>query len=213
MVIKVEDENIRIERLELGQWQTNAYIIVCTRTMESAVIDAPDRADVITDSLKGTIPQYILLTHNHRDHVGALAKLRAGLGVPLGANALDAGNLSSPPERLLNDGDILPLGRLKIEVRHVPGHTPGSLCFRVGRYLFSGDTVFPGGPGHTGSPEAFRQIVKSIRERILVLPEDTQVYPGHGEATELKREKEEIALFSSRQHDPGLCGDVVWLTS
>ncbi len=213
MVIKVADENIRIERLELGQWQTNAYIIVCARTMESAVIDAPDRADVITDTLKDTVPRYILLTHNHRDHIGALAKLRAGLKVPLGANALDAGNLSSPPERLLNDGDVLPLGKLEIEVRHVPGHTPGSLCFKVGRYLFSGDTVFPGGPGNTKSPEAFQQIVKSIRENILVLPEDTQVYPGHGEATELKKEKEEITLFLSRHHASDLCGDVVWLTT
>jgi len=96
-------------------------------------------------------------------------------------------------------------------VLHTPGHTPGSLCFRVGRYLISGDTIFPGGPGRTSSPDDFKQIVKSITEKIFVLPDDTQIYPGHGNSTVLKNEKEEFAVFTSRPHEPNLCGEVLWL--
>jgi glyoxylase-like metal-dependent hydrolase (beta-lactamase superfamily II) len=79
--------------------------------------------------------------------------------------------------------------------------------------LISGDTIFPGGPGKTLSSENFRQIVDSITSKIFVLPEDTQIYPGHGHSTILKKEKAEFALFSSRPHDPSLCGDVLWLSS
>jgi glyoxylase-like metal-dependent hydrolase (beta-lactamase superfamily II) len=79
--------------------------------------------------------------------------------------------------------------------------------------LISGDSIFPGGPGKTRSPAALKQIIKSITEEIFVLPDDTQIYPGHGDSTVLKKEKDEFAVFSSRLHDPGLCGDVLWLSS
>jgi glyoxylase-like metal-dependent hydrolase (beta-lactamase superfamily II) len=79
--------------------------------------------------------------------------------------------------------------------------------------LISGDTIFTGGPGKTQSPSALRQIIESITSKIFVLPEDTQIYPGHGNSTILEKEKAEFAVFSSRPHDPDLCGDVVWLSS
>jgi len=213
MSVIAEDEEIRIERLELGPWGTNAYIVVCPKTGDSLVVDAPAEAVKIIDALKGTSPKYILLTHNHIDHLGALDELRAKLEVPLAAHPLDSKGLTSPPERRLGDGETVRLGGLNIEVLHTPGHTPGSLCFRSGRYLISGDTIFPGGPGKTGSPDNFKQIVKSITEKIFVLPNDTQVYPGHGEATVLSKEKEEFVLFSSRSHPPDLSGDVLWLSA
>ena len=165
------------------------------------------------DRLKSTNPKYILLTHNHMDHIGALTGLRARLKVPLAAHVLDARNLPSPPEMLLNNGDAISFGNLKFEVLHTPGHTPGSLCFRAGFYLISGDTIFPGGPGKTRSPADFKQITKSITEKIFVLPDDTQIYPGHGDLTVLKKGKDEFAVFSSRPHNPDLCGDVLWLSS
>jgi len=213
MVIVAQDDNIQIEKLELGQFGTNSYILICQQTRDSIVIDAPDEADRIIERLQGTNPRYILLTHNHMDHLLALAELRSRLQVPLAAHALDAQGLPTPPEVLLNDGDTVSLGNLKLEVLHTPGHTPGSLCFKAGRYLVSGDTIFPAGPGATGSPESFRQIVKSITEKIFVLPDDTPVYPGHGDTTVLKKEKEEFAVFSSRPHDPNLCGSILWLSS
>jgi hydroxyacylglutathione hydrolase len=213
MEVMVKDDDIQIERLELGPFGTNAYIVVCQKTRDSVVIDTPAEAGTIMDRLQGTHPRYILLTHNHTDHLGALAELHSRLKVPLAAHASDSGNLPSSPEMRLNDGDVLSLGELKIEVLHTPGHTPGGLCFRLGRYLMSGDTIFPGGPGRTGSPDAFRQIVKSITEKIFVLPDDTHIYPGHGDATTLKKAKEEFAVFASRPHSPHLCGDVLWLSS
>ena len=213
MTVVVKNDNVKIEKLELGPWGTNAYIVTCLKTKESAVIDAPADAQLIMAKLRGTQPKYILLTHNHGDHIGAMAELRAKLGVPLAAHASDAGNISSPPEILLNDGDIISLGNLRVDVLHTLGHTPGSLCFKVGKYLLSGDTIFPGGPGKTGSPAAFQQIVKSITEKIFVLPDDTQIYPGHGATTVLKKEKDEFAVFSSRTYDPNLCGDVLWFSN
>jgi len=212
MTIVAEDDAIQIERLELGPFGTNAYIVTCRKMRDSALIDAPAEANIIIDKLKNTNPKYILLTHNHMDHIGALAQLRAGLKVPLAAHALDAGNLTSPPEILLSDGNAVSLGNLKFEVLHTPGHTQGSLCFRAGRYLISGDTIFPGGPGKTRSPAAFKQIIESITGKILVLPDDTQIYPGHGDSTVLKKEKDEFTIFSSRPHNPDLCGDVLWLS-
>jgi len=98
-------------------------------------------------------------------------------------------------------------------VLHTPGHTPGSLCLLSGKHLFSGDTLFPGGPGKTGNPAAFEQIINSITEKLFILPDETLVYPGHGEDTVLGKEKQEFAVFSSRPRTPGLCGDVLWLSS
>ncbi|MCK5181041.1 MAG: MBL fold metallo-hydrolase, partial [Dehalococcoidia bacterium] len=147
MTIVAEDNTTRIEKLELGPFSTNAYIVTCLRTRDSALIDAPADPNIIKEKLKNTLPQYILLTHNHIDHIGALAQLRAELKVPLAAHASDAKNLTPDPEILLNDGDTVRLGDLGFTVLHTPGHTPGSLCFVVGRYLISGDTIFPGGPG------------------------------------------------------------------
>ena len=96
---------------------------------------------------------------------------------------------------------------------HTPGHTPGSLCFYTKGYLISGDTLFPDGPGKTGSPADFRQIVESLRHKIFTLPEDTQVFPGHGNHTVLGKEKQAFETFSARPHDPNLCGDVLWSES
>lgn len=211
MTVVFEDNAIWVEKLELGLFGTNAYIVGCQKTRDTVLVDAPAEASVIIDRLKNSSPKYILLTHNHLDHIGALAQLRVELKVPLAAHAADTANMASPPEILLNDGDVIRVGELGFTVLHTPGHTPGSLCFRVGRYLISGDTIFPGGPGKTGSPEAFRQIIKSIREKILVLPDDTQIYPGHGDSTVLKKEKDEFAIFISRPHTRDLYGDVLWL--
>lgn len=213
MAVVVKDDNIQIERLELGPFGTNAYLLICQKTRQSAVVDAPADAHTIIDRLKGTHPRYLLLTHSHMDHLGALSELRARLGVPLGTHRADSRRLASPPEIPLDDGDIISFGNIKLEVLHTPGHTAGSLCFKTGRYLISGDTLFPGGPGKTASPADLKQIIESIKNRIFVLPADTEIYPGHGEATTVKQAKEEFAVFAACPHDPNLFGDVLWLTS
>lgn len=152
----VNDKDIRIEKLTLGPYETNTYIVVCQKTKQSLVVDAPARASEIIAALEGTQPKYILLTHDHYDHTGVIVSLRARLKVPLVCHELDSFQLKTPPEILLKDGDSFTLGDLKFRVLHTPGHTPGGLCFFVGNYCFVGDTIFPGGPGHTETPEIGR---------------------------------------------------------
>ena len=213
MAVIVKDAALQIERLTLGPFGTNAYILVCLKTQSSVLIDTPAEADTIMEKLQGTKPQYILLTHNHQDHTGALSELHSRLKVPLAAHALDSESLPDKPDMLLKDADTLSVGNLRLEVLHTPGHTPGSLCFKVGRYLLSGDTLFTGGPGRTRRPSDLKQILESITGKIMVLPDNTLIYPGHGDFTVLKKEREEFTVFSSRSHDPNLSGDIVWLTS
>jgi hydroxyacylglutathione hydrolase len=209
----INDENIRIDKLQLGPYGTNCYIVVCQHIQASLVIDAPAESEQIIAQLKNTNPRYILLTHDHMDHTGALSVLRNKLVVPLAAHVHDSASISPAPEIFLEDGAMISLGDLEFRALHTPGHTPGSLCFVCGRYLFSGDTLFPGGPGKTFSPAAFRQIIDSLNKKIFILPDDTRVYPGHGDITDLEREKEAFAIFNSHQHSPDLCGDVLWWTS
>ena len=213
MAIIAEDEHVQIDKLRLGPFEASSYVITCRQTGESVLIDAPAEATEILRHLRGTKPRYILITHGHPDHLGALSELRAELGIPTAIHPLDAVSLPSPPQILLHEGDTLYFGGLKLKVLHTPGHTPGSLCFLLGKHLFSGDTLFPGGPGKTRSSADLRQIIESITSKIFILPDDTQIYPGHGEATRLGKEKVEFAIFASRPHDPGLCGDVLWLSS
>jgi len=213
MKIMVDDRDVRIIRMELGPWGTNAYIVACRATGDSILVDAPGDADNVLKQLAGTKPKYIVLTHTHIDHIGALEELKARLKVPVALHPEDAVRLSLRPDMELKDGDTIEVGKLKLKVLHTPGHTPGSLCFLVGKYLISGDTIFPGGPGKTGTPADFKQIVKSLDTRLFVLPDDTHVYPGHGDGTVLGKEKKEFAIFASKPHDPNLCGDVLWLSS
>jgi hydroxyacylglutathione hydrolase len=209
----VQDSAVAITRLELAPFGTNAYIVVCQATGDSILVDAPGEADKVVDQLAGTKPKYIVITHSHIDHIGALEELRARLKIPVAIHPKDAARLPSRRDIELNDGDTVEVGKLKLKVLHTPGHTPGSLCLLVDKYLISGDTLFPGGPGKTGTPFDFKQIVKSIETKLFILPDDTEVYPGHGEATVLGKEKKEFAVFASKSHDPNLCGDVLWLSA
>ncbi|MHB8104797.1 MAG: MBL fold metallo-hydrolase [Dehalococcoidales bacterium] len=204
------EKDIRIEKLTLGSYETNTYIAVCSKTQESLVVDAPARASEIIATLEGTQHKCILLTHDHFDHTGVIVSLRSRLKVPLAAHELDSFQLKTPPEIFLKDGDSLKLGNQKIEVLHTPGHTPGSLCFKIGKYLFAGDTIFPGGPGRTETPEEFQQIITSIRQKIFNLPDDTMLLPGHGDGTTVKKAKAEYAVFASKAHGDAICGDVTW---
>lgn len=211
MSVIVKDDSIRIEKLTLGPFGTNCYLLICQKTGASVIVDAPGDAEKVLKRLEGTQPKYILMTHNHMDHVNALAVLKSALNVPLAAHEDDADGLPVKPEQLLNDGDTISFGEIQLKVLHTPGHTPGSLCFLTGSYLISGDTLFPGGPGKTGSSGDFKNIVASLTNKLFTLPDETQVYPGHGDATVLKKEKQEFEVFSAKPHDPDLCGDVVWL--
>jgi len=207
-----KNSKFEIKRLKLGPFSTNAYIVTCLKTGESILIDAPAQAGVIEKELNDTNLRYLLLTHNHMDHIGALQEFQSK-DFLLAAHHLDSDGLPYPVDIMLNDGDRVNFGQISVEVLHTPGHTRGSLCFKIGKNLFAGDTIFEGGPGRTASPEAFCQIIHSLEKKIFILPDDTSILPGHGENTFLKKEKEEYRIFASRSHDPHLCGDVIWLRS
>jgi len=208
-----QDDKILIKRIETDPFGTNAYILVCQRTQESVLIDAPGDELAILDNIRNTKPRSILITHSHFDHTGALKELKRRLDIPVGVHQADARRIPLSPDLLLKDGDLVSFGNIKLKVLHTPGHTPGSICFFREKYLISGDTLFPGGPGKTGSPSDLKQIITSLKEKIFVLSDEVHVYPGHGESTVLKKEKAEFAVFSSRKHRPDLCGDVLWLSS
>jgi hydroxyacylglutathione hydrolase len=213
MLNVVEDSQARITRLELGIYRTNSYILECKSTGESLLIDTPSETDVILGQLKRTSPCLIALTHSHIDHTEGLSELKAKLAIPLAVHPLDAVGLPTAVEMDLEGGRVINVGNLKVTALHTPGHTQGSMCFLLGKYLLAGDTIFPGGPGHTSTPSEFKQIVESIRAKILTLADDTLILPGHGESTLLSAEREAIAGFDSRSHAEDLHGDVLWLSS
>jgi len=213
MDIVVDNVDLKILRMELGKYQTNSYIVICPKTQKSALVDVPAGSQTICKYLKGTELEWIVLTHNHFDHTGGLKSTRAKILACLAVHPADNQKLPVKPDMDLSHGDNLFVGKLKLEVLYTPGHTAGSVCFKVGKYLLAGDTIFPGGPGHTETPEAFQRIIKSIADNILVLPEDTEVLPGHGPATTVRQSREEYAVFASHEHTAGLCGDVLWKES
>ena len=212
MNIITDERDILIKRLVLGPYETNCYIAVSKKTRDSLIVDAPASASIIIDNLTDTNVKYILLTHDHYDHTGVIVSLRSRLKAPLATHEYSSFQLKTPPEILLQGSETLTLGKLNIEVIYTPGHTRGSLCFRAGKYLFGGDTIFPGGPGRTEMPEDFEQILASITQKLYRLPDDTIILPGHGDSTTIKKSKEEYAVFAAKPHG-ALYGDVTWLSN
>ncbi|MDP2919204.1 MAG: MBL fold metallo-hydrolase [Dehalococcoidia bacterium] len=214
MTIVAEDNKVRIEKLDPGgvMW-ANPYLVTCKQTGESVLVDTPGNPDVMLTQVIDKHVKYILMTHNHGDHISALAALKAALKVPVAGHELDAHKYPVPLDIKLEDSAVVTFGRLEMKVYHTPGHTKGSLCFLVGTYLLAGDTLFPHGPGHTVSPANFHQIVQSLTEKIFVLPDETLVFSGHGDGTVLWKEKDEFRQFSAKPHRPDLFGDVLWLES
>lgn len=213
MEVMVDTPDVTIERHELGSWATNAYLVRCKKTGKSFLVDAPAGVYTLIKKASENNPEWLLLTHTHLDHVEGLRALKNRINVPVAVHRDDAPCLPAAPDKYLEDGDVIQIGEIRVTVIHAPGHTPGSVCYKFGEYLISGDTIFPGGPGKTWSKEDFQRIIESLTDKIFVLPDATQIFPGHGSPTVLKKEKEEFATFSCRPHDPDLHGDVIWLTS
>lgn len=189
---------MKIYTLPLGQLETNCYLVADGDGV-AAVIDpaaAPERILQTARESSLTI-QAILLTHGHFDHVGAVAGLSQALRCPVWMHE----NELTLPEYLTDgplyytdgygEGDTVTVGKLNFTVLHTPGHTPGSVCLRCGDALFSGDTLFAGSCGRTDfSGGSGSEMCRSLR-RLAQLPGDLAVYPGHGEATALARERRE----------------------
>lgn len=179
-----------IKRLSVGFLENNCYILKCAHTGETIIIDPAAEAERILAEIDREKVRYILITHGHKDHIGALEEVREKTRGQVGIHALDARALRTPPDFFLNDGQAIEAGNIKIKVLHTPGHSPGAVCFLIDNLLFSGDTIFPNGPGNTSIPGAdYHKILDSIHKKIFTLPEDTIIYPGHGQETTVGKEK------------------------
>ncbi len=206
-----EDGSLRVMAFEnLGPFSNNAYIIADADSKEAVIVDMPGGSAAVVAAAADWDVKAILLTHSHGDHWADYDLVTSAIGAPVMANEAERGVLGARIHKPLEDGQEVAVGGLAIGAIHTPGHTPGSTCFTIGRYLFSGDTLFPGGPGRTGSPADFKQTVHSITTRLLTLPGETEVLTGHGDGTTIARSKEEYAEFASREHPADLCGDVTW---
>ena len=196
----------------LGPYDNNAYVIVDTATKRSIVVDAPIGSEKTIEAARGTEVQMIIVTHRHGDHWAEIDVLKERLAAPVFCHEGDRAPYAAKVFDTLADGAEIPLGESVVRVIHTPGHTPGSICLLVDGVLISGDTLFPGGPGRSDNPDALRQLVGSIASKLLTLPEDTAVYPGHGDNTTIGAAKGEHAVFASKEHPAGLHGDVTWAT-
>jgi glyoxylase-like metal-dependent hydrolase (beta-lactamase superfamily II) len=186
---------------ETGPMENNVYLLVTPQTREAVLIDASDDAERLAEEvakLRARV-RMILLTHGHADHWGALGQLRDTWGVPVGIHLADADMLPLTPNFALDDVQRIGLGSGEIHVLHTPGHTPGGVCFLAGGCLFSGDTLFPGGPGATKQPLGdFPLIMTSLREKLFVLPDSTLVLPGHGKSTTIGNERPSLDEWQAR---------------
>lgn len=198
---------MRVRRLVLGQLDTNCWLADDEAGGPLAVIDPAGDAEELLHAIAGEEVGVVVLTHGHFDHLGAADAVREQTGAPLAVHRADApwittgagtgGEMFGMPYRtavadcLLEDGDVVEAGRLRLRVLHTPGHTPGSICLfeEAQGHLFSGDTLFAGSVGRSDFPGGDgRALARALAEKLVALPEDTVVHPGHGPDTTIARE-------------------------
>jgi glyoxylase-like metal-dependent hydrolase (beta-lactamase superfamily II) len=194
----IYDGTLGVRKLCVGPLENNVYIVACDRTHQAVIIDAADEPERVLAAAVGLDVQAILTTHRHADHHGAVEEVRQTLGVPFRIHADDAVEGVPPVETPIADGEIISFGNVSLQAIHTPGHTPGSTCFFGHGLLFSGDTLFPGGPGATNRSEDFTTIMRSLRERLFTLSDDTVVLPGHGPDTTIGAERPHLPEWEQR---------------
>ena len=194
-----EDSGVRIDKLIVGPFENNAFVVRCTNTGEAVIIDAANEHELLLDVSRATGVRRVLTTHGHWDHIQAVTALR-NAGIDVGIAEADAAMLPSY-DFLIPDDSVIEVGDLRFRTILNPGHTPGSTSFLLEDHpvLFTGDTLFPGGPGNTQSPEGdFPLIIESIDRRLFTLDPDLLVLPGHGLDTTVGNERPHLQEWVDR---------------
>jgi len=189
----------RIDKIVVGPYENNVFVLRCTGTGEAVLIDAANEHELLLEVSRATGVRRVLTTHGHFDHIQAVTQMRDA-GIDVGIAAEDAAMLPSY-DFVIPDDEEIAVGDLRLHTIHTPGHTRGSTCFLLEGHpvVFSGDTLFPGGPGNTKFEGAsFPQIIDSIDTRLFTLPVDTLVLPGHGLDTTIATERPHLQEWIDR---------------
>ncbi|MEX2658196.1 MAG: MBL fold metallo-hydrolase [Acidimicrobiales bacterium] len=193
------DERAEIHKVVVGPFDNNVFVLRCKQTGEAVLLDAANEHERLLDLCRDLGVRKVIETHGHWDHIQAVPAIRdAGFSVAVSAE--DADMLPSYDE-VLEDASVVEIGDLRLHTMLTPGHTPGSMCFKLegAPVLFSGDTLFPGGPGNTEKdPARFAQIIEQVDTKLLALPPETLVLPGHGADTTVGAERPHLQEWVDR---------------
>jgi glyoxylase-like metal-dependent hydrolase (beta-lactamase superfamily II) len=199
-VLHYEDTLVEVHRVVVGPVDNNVHVVRCRQSGEAVLIDAANEHDLLLQLCRDLGVRKVIETHGHWDHIQAVPAVRDA-GYEVAVTAADAEMLPSY-DLVLEDDEVLEVGRLRLRTITTPGHTPGSICFAVEDtpLLFSGDTLFPGGPGATKFPGGdFPTIITSIEDRIFrAFGDDTMVLPGHGDDTTVGAERPHLQEWVDR---------------
>jgi glyoxylase-like metal-dependent hydrolase (beta-lactamase superfamily II) len=195
-----------IVKVSVGQMDNNAYLITCSQTGETLLIDAANDPEILLELIERYAPKLSLIvtSHQHWDHIQALGKVAEATGAPTAAHRLDAEPLPVKPDRFLAHGDTIKIGELTFDVIHLQGHTPGSVALALvgadeATHLFTGDCLFPGGVGKTWKDGDFEKLLGDVTTRVFdVYGDSTVVYPGHGDDTTLGTERPHLDEWKER---------------
>jgi glyoxylase-like metal-dependent hydrolase (beta-lactamase superfamily II) len=194
---------LSVTKLAVGPMDNNVYLLRDPRTGEALLIDAANEANRLIELIGDTPVVAIVTTHKHADHWQALAEVQAATGAAVVAHPIDAEEIPVTVTELVQHGDTVRAGDVELTVIHLRGHTPGSIALRYDAaaepHLFTGDSLFPGGPGKTTNPADFSSLMNDLEQRVFdQLPDPTWVYPGHGNDTTLGAERPHIPEWRAR---------------
>lgn len=193
--------DVEVHRVVVGDYDNNVFVIRCRRTGESVLIDAANEHGLLLELCRRLGVRRVLETHGHFDHIGAVAQIRDA-GYEVAVTSQDAPMLRDVGyDVFLDDAEVIEFGRLRLDAIHNPGHTPGSISFALAGtpLLFTGDTLFPGGPGATQFDGGdFPAIIDSIDTKLFAFPDHTIVLPGHGVDTTVGRERPHLQEWVDR---------------
>jgi glyoxylase-like metal-dependent hydrolase (beta-lactamase superfamily II) len=193
------DGRAEIHKVVVGPYDNNVFVLRCTETGDAVLLDAANEHDLLLELCRDLGVREVLETHGHWDHIQAVPAIRDA-GYRVAVTGPDAAMLPSYDE-VLEDESVVQVGRLRLHTMLTPGHTPGSMCFRLegAPIVFTGDTLFPGGPGNTEhDPVRFAQIIEQVETKLLTLPPDTIVLPGHGADTTIGTERPHLQEWVDR---------------